>query len=219
MATVDLFKKIVTYTPAATDFDHIPIIIYNNPQIPSRVDAILDGKENPLTELIRSARRLEHAGADFIIIPCHTAHVWLSEIQAAIRIPIYSMIENTVSCIKVNYGHLNDRILLLGTKAILQKRVYQTAFEQAGLKLRVPKPDEQEMVSSAIFEVKGSLISNNFYIESLNRMLNKYYSSGITAVLGACTEIPLLFPYLDAKIEKLNPTLMLAQMAVARALN
>ena len=214
MATVDLFKKIVKYTPAVTDLDHISIIIYNNPQIPSRVDAILDGKENPLNELIRSAQRLENAGADFIIIPCHTAHVWLSEIQAAIRIPIYSMIENTVSCIVSHYRYLSDRILLLGTKAILQKKLYQNAFEQRGLILHVPESYEQDMVASAILEVKGSLIENNSYIEPLNRMLMRYYSSGVTAVLGACTEIPLLFPYLDPKIEKLDPTLMLANMAI-----
>ncbi len=218
MATVDLFKKIVAYTPAATDLDHIPIIIYNNPQIPSRVDAILDGKENPVTELMRTARRLENAGADFIIIPCHTAHVWFSEIQAAIQIPIYSMIENTVSCIEVHYRHLSDRILLLGTKAILQKRLYQNAFEQKGLKLHVPESYEQDMVASAILEVKGSLIEKNSYIVPLNQMLNQYYASGVTAVLGACTEIPLLFPYLDLKIEKLDPTLMLANMAIVLAI-
>ena len=218
MATVDLFNKIVTYTPAVTDLDHIPIIIDNNPQIPSRVDAILDGKENPLTELIRTAQRLENGGADFIIIPCHTAHVWLNEIQAAIRIPIYSMIENTVSSIEVHYQHLSNRILLLGTKAILHKRLYQNSFEQRELKLHVPEPYEQDMVASAISEVKGSLIENNSYIEPLNQMLNRYYSSGVTAVLGACTEIPLLFPYLDSKIEKLDPTLMLANMAIALAL-
>lgn len=218
MATVDLFKKIVTYTPAANDLDHIPIIIYNNPQIPSRVDAILNGKENPLNELMRTARILENAGADFIIIPCHTAHVWLSEIQAAIQIPIYSMIENTVSCIEAQYQHLSDRILLLGTKTLLQKRLYQNAFEQRGLKLHIPESYEQDMMASAILELKGSLIENNPHINPLNQMLNRYYSSGVTAVLGACTEIPLLFPYLDPKIEKLDPTLMLAKMAIALAL-
>jgi len=218
MATVDLFNKIVTNTPAVTDLDHIPIIIDNNPRIPSRIDAILDGTENPLPELIRTAQRLENAGADFIIIPCHTAHVWLHEIQAAIRIPIYSMIENTVSYIETHYQHLCDRILLLGTKAMLQKRMYQNAFEQRGFKLHVPESIEQDIVSSAIFEVKGSLIERNFYIVPLNQMLNRYYSSGVTAVLGACTEIPLLFPYLDSKIEKLDPTLMLAKMAIALAL-
>jgi aspartate racemase len=218
MATVDLFKKIVKNTSAVSDSEHIPIIIYNNPQIPSRVEAILDGKKSPLPELIRSARLLENAGADFIIIPCHTAHVWLSEIQAAIRIPIYSMIENTVSCIEEHYQSLSDSILLLGTKAILQKKLYQNAFEQRGLKLHVPKSFDQDIVASAIFEVKSSHLENNSYIEPLNQMLNRYYSSGITAVLGVCTEIPLLFPFLNPKIEKLDPTLMLAKMAIARAL-
>ena len=44
LATVDLMNKIISYTPAMKDQDHIHIIADNYSQIPDRTTAIL-GKE------------------------------------------------------------------------------------------------------------------------------------------------------------------------------
>ena len=49
MATVDVFQKIVSQTPAQCDQDHFRIIIDNNPLIPPRIKAILHDGESPLT--------------------------------------------------------------------------------------------------------------------------------------------------------------------------
>lgn len=35
-ATIDLFQKIVSNTPAVKDQEHLRVIIYNNPKIPPR---------------------------------------------------------------------------------------------------------------------------------------------------------------------------------------
>lgn len=85
MATVDLFAKIIECTPASVDQDHLKILIYNNPQIPSRVKAILDGTESPREELIRSAQVLEKAGANLIVMPCNTAHYWYQIFRTLLR--------------------------------------------------------------------------------------------------------------------------------------
>ena len=42
-ATVDMFHLIVKFTPTKSDEDHIPLILMNNPQIPSSNKAILEG--------------------------------------------------------------------------------------------------------------------------------------------------------------------------------
>lgn len=218
MATVDLFEKIVTHTPAMNDQQHIPLLIYNNPAIPSRMNAILKGTESPLCELVKSARKLEEAGADFLIMPCNTAHYWLSDIQSHIRIPIYSMIEHAASCIEKFYSELNGPLLLLASKATIQKELYQQAFLRKGLPLQLPEPEEQDVIDSAIQDVKASVIADSIWIPHMNRMLEKYHLiRGIQAILGACTEIPLLFPYLYEPIHKLDPTLMIAKQAIALA--
>ncbi len=219
LATVDLFEKIVNLTPAQTDQEHIRILIDNNPKIPSRINAILNGEEDPLKELIRSARVLQAGGADFIIIPCHTAHYWIRPLQSALKIPVCNMIENTVSYLIHYHRHLLQHVLLFASTATIKKKLYQQAFSASGYQLIIPRPHEQEVVSAAITQVKASRIQTNPFLHSLDNILNDYIRNReIKAVLGGCTEIPLLFPYMKAKVKKLDPTLMLAEMAVNLAM-
>ena len=75
-ATVNLFNLIVSLTKAEKDNEHIPIIIINNPKIPDRTDAIINDRESPLPSLIKAAQKLEKVGADFIVMPCITAHYY-----------------------------------------------------------------------------------------------------------------------------------------------
>ena len=74
LATVDLYRRIVLRTKAERDQDHIHVIIDSNTDIPDRTKAIIADGEDPTVELVKSAKRLEHAGADFLIMPCNTAH-------------------------------------------------------------------------------------------------------------------------------------------------
>ncbi|MGB4554610.1 MAG: amino acid racemase, partial [bacterium] len=73
-ATADLFLKIIRATPAEKDQDHLRVIIDNNPQIPDRTAAIFSQGDDPLPLLVETAKNLARAGADFIVIPCNTAH-------------------------------------------------------------------------------------------------------------------------------------------------
>jgi len=213
MATVDLFEKIVRMTPASTDQEHHRILIYNNPKIPSRMAAGLNKGPSPLPELIKTAKCLEQAGADFLIMPCHTAHIWLEEIQAEIHIPIISLIENTADYIKQHYPHLSGRILLLSSRATIKHGLYQSALQSRGLEIHIPTLHEQQIIESAIGQVKASSLDPSILIP-FHDLLNQYYEKGILALLGGCTEIPLLFPKLHLALEKLDPTIMLAERAI-----
>jgi aspartate racemase len=64
-------------------------------KIPDRTAAILGKGEDPLPALQETAQNLEKAGADFIVIPCNTAHYFLSSIQESVNIPVLNMIEET----------------------------------------------------------------------------------------------------------------------------
>ena len=77
LATVDLFGKIVNLTDAKCDNDHIHILIDNNTYIPDRTSYILGDGENPIDELVKSAKRLKNMGADFLIMPCNTSHYYI----------------------------------------------------------------------------------------------------------------------------------------------
>ena len=80
-ATIDLYYRIIKATPACKDQDHIKTIIYSNPKIPDRTKAILSEGRSPLPELLSTASAIKRAGADFIIIPCNTAHYFINALR------------------------------------------------------------------------------------------------------------------------------------------
>ncbi len=217
LATLDLFENIIYNSKANVDQDHLPIIIFNNPQIPSRVKAYFEGSEELISELKKSALLLERAGANFIIMPCHSAHIWIEEIQKIINIPIYSMVKNTALYIQSQEDFNNCKILLLATSATIFSQIYQRAFQSSNIRLVIPNSKEQAVISSLIAQVKAGNISNNIALPLFNEALNRYKEKGIFTILGACTEIPLLFPLLDEDLIKINPTLLLAKLAIRKA--
>ena len=83
LATADLYRKMIEGTVAEKDQDHVHVIIDSNPWIPDRTEYILHNGPSPLPEIVKSIRRLEAAGCDFLIMPCNTAHHIIEEIGRA----------------------------------------------------------------------------------------------------------------------------------------
>lgn len=218
LATVDLFAKIVENTPAAIDQDHLRIVIDNNPQIPPRVEAVLGDGPSPLPAMAESARLLAAAGADFIVMPCNTAHYWLAEVQAAVDVPVYSMIDNAAAYVAEHHRQLSGRVLLLATEATVRLNLYQRAFAATGIELQLPGDDEQKMLDKAVRRVKAGELADNPYLDGLNAMLGRFAQAGTGAILAGCTEVPLLFPFFSDKLVRLDATLLLARMVVDRGL-
>ena len=55
-ATVLLMQKIIAATPATDDADHIPLIVDQNPQVPSRIRRLIEGTgEDPAPVLAAMA--------------------------------------------------------------------------------------------------------------------------------------------------------------------
>jgi len=83
-ATADFYQKLIQATPAKTDQDHLKVVIFSNPHIPDRTAAIRGEGPDPLPALVVSAETLIRAGADFLTIPCVTAHHFFDGLQAAV---------------------------------------------------------------------------------------------------------------------------------------
>lgn len=96
LATAYFMELLIKKTPARTDQDHMPMIVFNDPQIPDRTAYILDhAKPNPRPEMAKVARWLEEAGADYIAIACNTAHYFYDDINEAVKIPVVNIMEET----------------------------------------------------------------------------------------------------------------------------
>lgn len=214
-ATVDLFQKIIAVTPAAVEQDYLRIVIDCNPKIPDRTRAIFSQGEDPTRALIETAQNLERAGADFILIPCNTAHYFLDRVQNAVGIPIINMIAETVKELREEFPWVK-RVGLMATSGTIRSKLYHNEFFNAGVE--VISADET-LVMEAIYGPDGIKAGN---LQEKPRQLllqaaQNLTESGAEAVIAGCTEIPLVLKKDMLPVPLLDPAEVLATVAVRKA--
>ena len=97
-ATVLLMQRLLTAARATDDAGHIPLIVDQNPQVPSRIRHLIDNTgADPGPVLAHMADMLEAAGATAIAMPCNTAHHYAPVIRAAITVPFLDMVAASVA--------------------------------------------------------------------------------------------------------------------------
>ncbi|RTD98734.1 aspartate/glutamate racemase family protein [Variovorax atrisoli] len=185
--------RMVQLTEAAVDQDHIPTILCNDPRIPDRSSAMLQGGESPLPAMQRGIRLLETAGAGCIAVPCNTAHLWFDDLKGATHLPLLNIAEAVVQDLR---GHelLQGKVGVLGTPATLALGLYQRALEQAGYEAIVPAADDvQRHCVAAIAAVKAGQLDAAW--EPAAQGIRALVARGAKAVVLGCTELPLAVPH------------------------
>ena len=214
-ATIDLFYKIVKFTPATKDQEHLRIIIDDNPKIPDRTAAILGKGEDPLPALQKTARNLEKAGADFIIIPCNTAHYFLSSIRESVRIPVLNMIEETAKDIQQRIPQI-QKVGLLASVGTYKTEIYHQQFKKLNIEVVYPDEKDKDAVMKAIYAVKAGDLSEGVKSNIL-KIAQKLIDEGVKVIIAGCTEIPLILKEGDIPVPLIDPTQVLAKIAVQKA--
>lgn len=216
-ATADLMMKIVNMTDAACDQEHIPMIIDSNTRIPDRTAAIKGTGESPVAEMLASARRLENAGADFIIVPCNTAHYFLPGIEDEISIPIVRMPVETANLLKQKGV---KTAAVLATEGTYLSGQYDKVLSDKGIRTLNPSPEQQEKLMSLIYDYikKGITDPSELPRDEISEIVEDLKSQGAEALLLACTELPLAFEIMDLYDECcVDPTAVLAVAAIREA--
>lgn len=213
MATADLFKKIIENTPAKKDQDHIRVLIDSNTEIPDRTAALLSGGASPIPALTDSVHRLVTAGADCLIMPCNTAHGFYDAVQeAAGSVPVLHMIRLTGEELK---RRGISKVGLLATSGTVQTGIYGRNLE--GIEILTPNSEEQETVMDLIYgAVKAGL--TEYDASKVQKTADRLLKEGAQAIILGCTELPLAKELYHLDFPSVDPTLCLAQGAVAFAL-
>ncbi len=213
LATVDLYRKIVEHTDADCDQAHVRTIIDSNTNIPDRTAALLNGGESPVAELQESVRLLEQAGAQVLVMPCHTAHCFYDDVQAAASVPVLNMIELTVQELKRRGAR---RVGLLATDGAVQSGIYQRHFDGGGIELLLPDAEGQAALMDMIYAgVKAGCMS--FDTTAVRAALDMLMENGAQTLILGCTELPPAFEMYDLDYPNLDPTLILALAAITAA--
>lgn len=219
-ATNQLCNNITRNTPAQIDQDHIPVICYNNPNIPDRTMAILYNGEDPVPEMVKTAKSLEDMGVDFLLMPCNTAHFFIEEVQDKISVPIINMIEETILFIRENFPEVK-KVGLLATSGTVKSGVYSKGLLEEGIITLIPNKNLQEdYVMEAIYGLNGIKAGHiEKPKELLNLAANELIKEGAEIIIAGCTEIPLALKNADLDVPLINPSLILTKKSIEIALS
>ncbi|WIV13327.1 amino acid racemase [Proteiniborus sp. MB09-C3] len=218
-ATCVLFERIIRFTNAKCDSEHIRVIIDNNPKIPDRTGAILGKSVSPVSELVKTAANLQNSGVDFIIIPCITSHYYFKEIQKEINVPILNALEITKEYIDKQCTNIN-KIGVIATSGTVKTNLFQNLLKDK--EIIIPTEEEQrEYVMEIIYGKDGVKAGNRSgkLKDYLAEIVEKLKGRGAEAIIAGCTEISIVLEQSDIDIPLIDPLTLMAQKSVLIAKN
>ncbi|WP_163858489.1 aspartate/glutamate racemase family protein [Paenibacillus elgii] len=176
------------------------------------------GKWDEATNLmIDSARKLEAAGSDVIVICTNTMHKMAQEVAESVSIPLLHIADATAQAI-VKDGM--KKVALLGTSFTMEQDFYKGRLtEKFGLEVIVPNEADRKIVHDIIYQELCLGIVNEASKKSYLRIMESLGQQGAEAIILGCTEITMLVSQEDCRIPLYDTTRIHAECAVDFALS
>ena len=218
-ATVDFCNRLIRLTPAEIEQDHLHVVVDNNPKAPNRNEAIAGNGPSPAQSFANSAKRLNQAGVDFIVMPCNTAHAFQSAITENINVPFVSIISETVNVIA---DHCKDKahgkIALLAADGCMGAGLYQQQLDTIGVETLCLDEAEQFAFMQTVYAIKHQGVTPQTK-DQMQRFADILIASGADSLIAGCTEVPLVLAADDVSVPLFDSTEILATQCVAYAKN
>lgn len=148
--------------------------------------------------MIHAARKLEKAGADFLVLCTNTMHRIAEAVQESIEIPLVHIADATAEKIKEDAIRT---VGLLATDFTMEHDFYKGRLkDNYGLKVIVPAAEERKMVHEIIY---NELCLGQVKEKSKKRCLEivkHLIQQGAEGVILGCTEIPMLIGQQDVSV-------------------
>ena len=214
-ASADLYMRIIKATPVNRDQDHYRIIIDSNPKVPDRTPAILGTGPSPLPVMLETARNIQNAGADFLLMSCNTAHYFYKQLQDGLDIPVLHMIGLSAADTAERLPSVR-KAGLLATDGTLASRLYHDSYGEKEIEILAPSAGSQSRVMDAIYRhIKTGDLDRGG--ELLRGVAEELIADGAEAVICGCTEVSLVLHDGDLAVPVVDPMQVLALKAVAFA--
>jgi aspartate racemase len=166
--------------------------------------------------MVATARQVQAAGADFLVICTNTQHRDAEEVQRATGLPLLHIADATAEKICAQGLH---RIALLGTRFTMEQDFYKGRLERNyGLEVLIPGPEEREAIHRVIYDelVVGTI--NPASKAQYREVIAGLAARGAQGVILGCTEIGLLVKPEDSPVPLFDTTQIHAEAAVEYAL-
>lgn len=188
-ATILLMQKVLDAVPAADDADHIPLLVDQNPQVPSRIRRLIEGTgEDPAPALADMARRLVAGGAAALAMPCNTAHHYAPAIKAAVKVPFLDMVDLSVTKAAKLAG-IDGQVGILASPAVRKIGLFDTALARFGMRVLFPEDEGAMLLAIRQIKANGAGPEANSVLRGASAEL---LQRGATVQMIACTEFSLV---------------------------
>jgi len=220
VAAASVFRILVDMQDAVSDQDYIEVFLHNNSRVPDRTESIVGDGESPLPEIKRSVEVCNAFGADYVILACMTSHFFIEELQHGSRAQIIDGIFETASFVARTMPQTR-RVGLLASTGLLQCGLFQEAFRRFEIESIVFDAEEQKhYFMDPIYEPWG-IKAGHTTGKPKDRFLSavgRYGDLGADAVIGGCSEIPLVLAEGEAELPVINSIDCLCRAAIDRCL-
>ncbi len=188
-ATILIMQKVLGAVSAHDDADHIPLIVDQNPQVPSRIQHLIEGTgEDPGPVLANMACRLVAGGAEALAMPCNTAHHYAPSIRAAVTVPFLDMVEISIAHAATLAGQ-NASVGILASPAVRKVGLFDSFLSRLGLN-GLYASDERAMLA-AIRQIKAKGPQPEAR-QTLRAASDGLLARGAVVQMIACTEFSLI---------------------------
>jgi len=146
------------------------------------------GEQKYLPYLLEAAKNLEKGGADFLVIPCNSVHIFIEEIRKEVKIHVLSILEETEQFLK---GKKFKKIGLLATKLALRQKLYDNTIQSLGIAIVKPNETDQKVLGKII----DKLITTKYAEKEKAKLLKIIWNLGkedVEAIILACTDLQLI---------------------------
>lgn len=227
LAGLDIMAKIIEETKAATDQDHLPVLLSSQPhRITDRTDYLL-GKatENPAYAIVELILALEKAGATVVAIPSNTVHAprifdvikkGLADAQSQVR--LLHLIEETAAYVAATYGQIP--IAVLSSTVTKNTSIYRNALTQHGIAMLEPDEQLQEKVQDCIYDETYGIKATSYPVsnrarQELIQAIAELKKEGAKAVVLGCRALHLAIPEKENDgLPNIDPTRILARALI-----
>ncbi len=174
-----------------------PPVLINSIPLPFSIekDAIADGlgEERCLPYLLKVAKNLEKAGADFLVLPCNSLHVFIKDIRQAVKIPVLSILEETSKFLKKQNIH---KVGIIATPITVKNRLYEKLLKASSIIPIIPDSLQQAKIGKLILNLVSNRYDNKDRVMLL-KVIQDFRKKKVKNIILACTDLQLLIPKQD----------------------
>jgi aspartate racemase len=195
LASAEFLKTIYALNLEHTEQRTPVCILYSDPTIPDRTEAILNGREGLVVDsLVTALQKLLRIGVTKVVIACITMHQFLPKVPSNLRNKVISLVDLTIEQVLLS----KQRALLLCTNGTRASGIFQRhdRWDLVEKYVVLASNDDQMAIHNLIYqELKTNRVGASTFA-SLEALLQKYQ---VGSFISGCTEIHLLTKQLMEK--------------------